>query len=507
MSTHLSTTEPVPATARSSNPISFAIGAFAAAVLFASFLSFPPLLALLFILVGVAVLVGERLYAGHISRNVALVSVVLISFGLGAVRYAVKDFHTEMLPSREGVVVSEPEDKGSTRRFIYKAENGEKALVSTALYAPVSYGDAVKVSAAFKKPGIIEGENGERDFDYGAYLAKDNIFYTANFANVEVLSRGHGNPFMAYLLMLKGSVIAHAKRILAEPYASLLLGLIVAGRDALPLGILEEFRRAGVIHIVVLSGYNITLIAEFLRRLMQKLFLFLKLPAVPQTAAAASLAGIVLFVLMTGAEATVVRAAIMAGVVIAAKFFGRTYSAPRALFFAGFLMLIENPQILVFDPSFQLSFLATLGLIYVAPRIEGLLSFVTERFQLREILAQTIATQVTVLPLLVYSMGDMSLVSLPANMLILLIVPLTMLIGFIAILLSYIGTWLALPCAYVAYLLLGWILSVAHFLGALPFATIKVPHVEVWHLVIMYGLLGTALTWSRARNYFQSRSN
>ncbi len=507
MSTLLSTMEPSLSTARPSNPISWAIGAFAGAVALASFVSISPLIAALFIFTGSVILLGEKIYRGNISREVAYISFVFVFCGLGLLRYAIKDFHTDIMPEPQGIVVSEPEDKGGTRRFVYRAENGVKALVSVPLYTDVTYGDEVRVSASFKKPGVIEGEEWGRDFDYGAYLAKDNVYYTANFAEVEVLSRGHGNPFLALLLKVKASVVTHAKRILAEPYASLLLGLIVAGRDALPAGVLEEFRRAGVVHIVVLSGYNITIIAEFLRRFMQKLFLWWKLPAVPQAAAAASLTGILLFVLMTGAEATVVRAAIMAGIVIAAKFFGRTYSAPRALFFAAFLMLVENPKVLVFDPSFQLSFLATIGLIYVVPHAERGCAWVTECFELRATLAQTIATQITVLPLLVYSVGDVSLVSLPANMLILLIVPLTMLVGFTAVLVSYFGSLLAIPFAYVSYLLLGWILGVAHILGSLSFATINVPHIGVWHAMGMYVVLGGFLIWSRRRNSLQPLTN
>jgi len=187
----------------------------------------------------------------------------------------------------------------------------------------------------------------------------------------------------------------------------------------------------------------------------------------------------------------VVRAAIMVLTVIAAKMLGRKYSAPRALLLAGTVMLIHNPKILVFDASFQLSFLATLALIYVVPVVEKYLEFITERWELRMTVTTTIATQVTVLPLLVYSVGDFSLVSLPANVLVLLIIPYTMLLGFLAAVSAYIGALVAMPLSYLAYILLWWILGVSSFLGNLPFATIAVPHVSAWMVILVYLVLIT----------------
>lgn len=437
---------------------------------------------------GAAVLIDRK-------REVVILSLVLISFGLGTLRYAVKDFHEIALPAPTGIVVSEPEDREHTRRFVYRSDNGEKAFVSTSLYSPVEYGDRVSVEGKVERPGVIEDEEGGRPFDYGKYLAKDDIYHTISFAEVEVLGKGEGHPVKAALLKAKRSFVTHAREILAEPYAGLLLGLVVAGKDALPKDLLEEFRRAGVIHIVVLSGFNITLIAEFLRRMFQKLFLVANFVRFPQGPAFAALLGVLIFVLMTGAEATVVRAAIMASVAIMAKLSGRAFSAPRALVFAAFLMLIENPKILVFDPSFQLSFLATLGLIYATPIVGSYLSHVPERFQIRETLAQTLGTQIFVLPLLIYSMGDVSLVSLPANLLILLVVPWAMLTGFLAVLLSYLSTIIAWPLSFATHLLLSYILSVAHFLGSLPFATLAVPDVSAWVIVFLYILLAYLLVF------------
>ena len=168
-------------------------------------------------------------------------------------------------------------------------------------------------------------------------------------------------------------------------------------------------------------------------------------------------------------------------------------------------MILENPKILVFDMSFQLSFLATLALIYVSPVVGRYLHRVPEKWGLRTVLATTIATQTMVLPYLIYTMGDFSLVALLANVLILLIIPVTMLAGFLASLVAYVSSILALPFSYVAHLLLAWILGVSNYLGNLSFSIIKVSVFPFWITLLMY--LGLFILWKRLQNSSQHSAN
>ena len=448
------------------NSILIFIWSFVFAVFISSFYFISPLISIFLILIGVAIFI--------VDREMILLALVFISFGLGILRYDIKDFHESIAPASTGIVVSEPEQKENTTRFIMLADNGEKVLVSTDLYSEVKYGDRVETKGKLQIPGIIDDGVG-RPFDYGKYLSKDDIYFTMSFAEVTIVSHDHGNFIKENLLSIKQSIVNKMRNIFPEPESSLLAGLILAGKSALPKDVLDAFRRAGIIHIVVLSGYNITIIAEFMRKFFQKIFITSRLLVSPKLPAIASLLGVLLFVIMTGGEATVVRAAIMVLVVIVAKIFRRTYSAPRALLSAGFVMILHNPKILVFDPSFQLSFLATCALIYVVPIVEKCLSrgVLTKWEEARSIIATTIGTQITVLPLLIYSMREVSLVSLPANILILFFIPYAMFLGFVATLLSYISITIALPVTYLAHLILSWILFVGHFLGNLSFAVLS----------------------------------
>ena len=249
---------------------------------------------------------------------------------------------------------------------------------------------------------------------------------------------------------------------------------------------MDEFRRAGVVHIVVLSGYNIVIIAEFLRKLVSGILARARSTFALALAPAVSILGIFSFVIMTGAEATVVRASIMVFTLLLAHLVRRRYIASRALLVAGFLMLVHNPKILLCYPSFQLSFIATCGIIFITPIIEKYLSKVTTMLGLRTIVSTTLATQIAVLPLLMYSMGDVSLVALPANILILFFIPYTMFFGFVATLLAYISYVVALPFALISHTLLLWILGVSSVLGNLPFASMQIPAFSPILLLLMY---------------------
>lgn len=457
-------------------------------VALSSFFFISPLLGLFLVVLGFSLILIEKLLFSKVAKEVLFLSILILATGFGFLRYSVKDFHEPRLPINVGIVTSEPEEKENTTRFVMRSDNGEKVLVSTNLYSQVRYGDRVSVEGQLSRPAIIDDGRGQ-PFNYPEYLSKDDIYYTLDFAEVTVFSSGHGHPAKGALLALKASFISKIKEVLAEPHSSLLAGLVVSGKEALPKDILDEFRRAGIIHIVVLSGYNITIIADFIRRFFQTVLLKASLRITPFLATGTSILAVIFFVLMTGAPATIVRAAIMVLVALSAKLLGQGYSASRALILAGFLMLVENPKILIFDPSFQLSFLATMAIIHGAPITERFLRRIPDKFGLRGILSTTLATQLVVLPLLVYSTGDFSLVSLLANVLVLLIIPLTMLLGFVATLVAYISVILALPLAFVANLLLSWILGVSNFLGNLSFASISVPSLPFVFVVLAYVFL------------------
>jgi competence protein ComEC len=209
-----------------------------------------------------------------------------------------------------------------------------------------------------------------------------------------------------------------------------------------------------------------------------------------------SVVAVILFAMMTGGGPTVVRASIMAIIALFARQSGRTYEATRALIIAGLIMLIWNPKVLVFDLGFQLSFLATLGLIYLAPIIGSKIESLRQnnaiyRIILRwkwlcEIVILTIAAQLAVYPWIVYKMGELSLVALPANILVLPTISIAMFFGFLTGVIGFVSTILSLPFAWVTLALLTYILKLVELLASLPFATVTISGFPLILVIVIY---------------------
>ena len=328
----------------------------------------------------------------------------------------------------QAVVVGEPDKRDDYTRYTVKSEEkfGQyKILITTNRFPELEYGDLVKVSGKINFPKSFESDLG-RTFDYPNYLAKNNIRYVSFRPQITLVEKGHGSKFFSALYAFKNKFVENVETALTEPHSSLANGITLGLKQSLCKELLDTFRTAGIIHIVVLSGYNMTII---LAGVMFVLGRFSKIPR----GLSLSLGVILMlgFAALVGFSATVLRALLMATLAILARFLGRPVLAMRALFITGAVMLLSNPLILFHDPSFQLSFLATLGLIAVSPIVENKLNKHFSFFArisnaspkwkqiLKEIITATIATQIFVLPALIYMMGQFSIVSLPVNLLVL----------------------------------------------------------------------------------------
>jgi competence protein ComEC len=153
-------------------------------------------------------------------------------------------------------------------------------------------------------------------------------------------------------------------------------------------------------------------------------------------------------------------------------------------------MCFWNPFIVLYDPSFHLSVIATCGIMYVTPIVEKYISFVTKRFGLRELSATTLGAQLSVLPYILYISGNFGVFAFPANFLVLPFVPLTMLLGFLTAVLGLASRFLGLLPGLSTYALLWWDLFTARLVSKLPFANIHLPYIPLSLLIIFYVILG-----------------
>lgn len=393
----------------------------------------------------------------------------------------------------EGTVVAEPDIRERSVRLSVRAERmltgsstvpvNAKVLVVAPAYTEISYGDTVRAEGKLRLPEEFDTGAG-RVFDYPMFLAKDGILYQLAFADVTPLGENSGNFLKKAAIDLKHIYIQGLRQALPEPAAGLAGGITVGDKRSLGEDLTAAFQNVSLIHIVVLSGYNMTVVINAAAHV------FSFVPRYAQFALSAAIVG--LFILMTGGAASATRAGSMALIATYARLTGRSFVALRVLAVVAFVMVLWNPFVLAFDPGFQLSMLATAGLILFTPIVAAWLPFVTERFALREIAASTLATQAAVLPLLLYQNGLLSFIAIPANLLSLVVVPLAMLASFIAAIAGLLFGPFSAVFGLPALVLLSYIIAVAEYLSAVPFAAITIPAFGAWILCAAYATLVAA---------------
>lgn len=467
--------------------------AFLCGVFIAS-LDTPPLwFAVLLATTTTALLIGY-LIIRH--RKIPMIIFICLGLLIGIERYALWDksevdsyleVHVGQRVTLEGVVTDEPDVReGKTLLTVTLARelNGDSAqpVFGTALiivnrFPEYHYGDRLHLQGKLALPEKLTEKDG-RVFDYPSYLRSKGVRYQMVFPLTAVLGSHGGNIVIEELFRAKAGFEYALGVALPSPHSALLSGLLLGGKQSLGAVWLDRFRTTGIVHIIVLSGYNMTVVAEWLVVLFQSLGFYGSLSM-------GSL-GIILFALMTGGGATVMRAAIMALIVLLSKATGRSYDMGRALLVAATLMVLQNPSILLFDPSFQLSFLASVGLIFVSPVIEKHMQFMKNFGMWKEICVSTLATQVVVLPLLLYQTGMLSLIALPANLLVLPLIPLTMFTGFIAGVVALLTPTLGFILGLPAYGLLSWILGVAEYGSNIPYAAVHTGNMPAVFVFVLY---------------------
>ena len=362
----------------------------------------------------------------------------------------------------EGTVIKAPERRPTSTRYVLqvsKPASGRMLFDDRNQFPAYEHGDVLVVTGTLLR--TIDAFDGS----YARYLAVEDITTLMRYPKIEKIRDGDPGLLRA-LLRFRKICIERINRIFPEPQASLLAGLLTGERAGIPGHVLDDFRATGLTHVLAISGFNITLVVM----LLSSLLFFLPLPwRVPPTTIA-----ITLFTLMVGASASAVRAAIMGILGLVALATGRKRLAHLMILFTASIMLLWNPRQLWWDAGFQLSFLAVLGLTYIAPRLKPFI----ERLRLPPCIADpllaTSSAQIATLPWSVYVFGRIPLLSLPANLLIAPLIAPAMFFGTLGTALSVISLPLGQLASYPAWMLLRAMITVAHIFASVPFSSITI---------------------------------
>ncbi len=431
------------------------------------------------------IFIFSALYSNKI---ILLTGVFVLAFGLGVLRFHLSDdpppeiFESKLGQSHSfsGLLVDEPDIREKNQKLTIEVEeDGEqtKILVTIGFDQKFRYGDELGFAGKLKKPENFITDQG-KEFDYINYLRKDDIEYVISYPVIEVLSHGHGNKIKSILFHVKEKFLENINFTIREPESLLMSGLILGEKSAFSQNLRQSFVDTGTIHIVALSGYNVTIVAEWFMKI------FSNLPR--HFGIGMGIFSVIIFVLMSGGSSTALRAGVMAVLSLVARATGRNYDVGRALILAGIIMMLFNPFVLVYDVSFQLSFIATIAVIFFAPKIQKYFLWITEKGKLRDIVSVTCACYIFVLPFILYKMGNLSLVALPANILILPVIPLTMALGFLTGFFGIIWYGLAVPFGYLSYALLHYELSVIDFFARFSYASLSIPNFPMWLTIAIY---------------------
>ncbi len=427
-------------------------------------------------------------------KVIILVSLCLAAFFGGALRCqsslpAIDDAHLGFYNEREtvvvkGVVNADPEIRDKTTHLRLSAtaikfdigwhEVSGTALMFVPRYPAYKYGDVLLVTGRLETPPQLDG------FDYQGYLAHQGIYSTMLYPKIEIVERGKGFKPLAWVYSVRNHMSQTLAQVLPEPQASLAQGITLGIRGNIPSSVKDNFSHTGTAHLLAISGLHLSILAGILVSIGiwlfgKRCYLYVWL----------TLSAIWVYALLTGMNPPVVRATIMASLFLTAELLGRQRSAITTLALAAAIMVSINPQIL-WTASFQMSFMAMIGLIFVAPLFQTM-SRKAIRAKLGEEGPAVTAANITsdtfsvslgaiigVGPLVAYYFGIISFVGPPATFLALPALPAIIVTSALAGGLGFIALSAAQVIGWLAWLPLSYLLLVVNALAAIPAAFLEI---------------------------------
>jgi competence protein ComEC len=326
------------------------------------------------------------------------------------------------------------------------------------------------------------------------------------------LSRGFGNIpaslYRANIVSVKRQAYADVGRdvrdsfavgvreAIKEPEASLATGFLVGQKTALPEKLDNELRLLGLTHIVVASGYNLTILVRFARRFFEKISRFTALAS----------AGFLVFGFMqvTGLSPSMARASLITGLSLMAWYYGRKIHPFVLLPFAAAITVLLNPSYAWGDIGWLLSFTSFIGVIILSPLIHLYFWNDKKPGAIRQVVLETMSAQIFTLPIIAYIFGQYSPIALLANVLILPLIPLAMLLTFIAGLIALVGVGVAPIVGFPAQLVLSYMTSVVDWLSTWPIASEELKFTKTALVVSYIGLFWVVLfLWRKSGHEFR----
>lgn len=346
----------------------------------------------------------------------------------------------------DGYISSEITEKNGKKNFIFKVKNEFKngnKNINIDLYNDKNelfYGDILKIQCSLEKPK----NSANSSFNYVKYLQLKRTYSVGK--NCKILAKvGVKKNFKFYIFKLKEKIKNKIYSIYKNPYNGFIFGILFGG-NYLQKDISALFSDAGISHITAISGYNISIIITIITILSRKININRKYSFY------IIIFVLVFFAIITGGNASVVRAVIMGICSQIATQFGRISSNLNTLFFVGFIMVLINPMILIYDVGFQLSFCATLGILIFNPILDKIIPKKINFLEIRDNFITTISASVATFPIIYLNFGKITLTGIAVNIFILFFLPYLMLFSILSIFFSFFSKISILIMDYIIFI-------------------------------------------------------
>ncbi len=326
-----------------------------------------------------------------------------------------------------GTVLDDPRPRQSRQQLVLGDLAKDTTPIRGRLLLWLPRGIAIEAGDRLAVTGVPELPEDFDGFAYREYLARQGVGAILRAQAATIV--GHdASPLQIALRSARAALLDGFLRRVPEPEASLGAGILLGVRSGIAPETSDAFAAAGLTHVVAISGWNIAIVAALVAAMLRPLRGRRGGRWIIATLTAGSIGG---YVMLTGASPSVVRAGLMAGAMLIAQLGGSRTQATAALMLAALVMLVAAPPVL-WDVGFQLSLLATVGLILLGGSVERRLAWLPG--WAREPIALTLASQVTTLPVILLNFERLSLVAPLANVAVAPLVPIAMLVGSLAML-------------------------------------------------------------------------
>ncbi|GAB4182598.1 MAG: ComEC/Rec2 family competence protein [Coleofasciculaceae cyanobacterium] len=354
-------------------------------------------------------------------------------------------------------------------------------LQATGLYP----GQTISITGVLYKP---KPPSNPGAFDFGTYLAKEGAF--AGFSGRQVVFFEEGQEQALGWWTLRQRIIRSQVRYLGSPVGQLVSSMVLGNRAVdIPYDIRDRFIQSGLAHALAASGTQTSLLLGLILALTKRFSVKVQLGL--------GTSALVIFVCLTGLQASVLRAAIMGFGALVALVTQRKIKPLGSLLVAATILLLFNP-LWIWDLGFQLSFLATLGLLVTAPHLTKQLDWLP--LTLASLIAITVAAASWTLPLQLYVFNMFAPYSIAANIIcapLIAVISIGSIISALAALISpIVGSTMAGLLYYPTHLLI----ALVHFFNNLSGRSVAVGTISLLQLLLLYGLLGISsinTSWRR----------